>query len=256
LDRYFRNAEVVTMRSGWNDRDAIFIGFKAGDNKANHSNLDLGTFVLDALGCRWAVDLGADNYNLPAYFGNKRWTYYRMRAEGHNVLIVNPGTEPDQDPTAAARITHVQSRPDSAFALADLTPAIARHARKFERGIALVGRKQVLVQDEVRANQPVQAWWFMHTPAQIEVGGDGASAVLSQSGKTMTARILAPPGAKFEVMDARPLTTSPNPDGQNQNQGIRKLAVHLENVTDLRLAVLLTPTTVGDSPKVKPFVEW
>ncbi|MBI3920212.1 MAG: DUF4962 domain-containing protein, partial [Armatimonadetes bacterium] len=83
LDKYFRGVEVATFRSVWEDRNAVFLGFKAGDNKANHSNLDLGSFVLDALGVRWAVDLGADNYNLPGYFGRQRWTYYRMRAESH-----------------------------------------------------------------------------------------------------------------------------------------------------------------------------
>src|SRR5262249_44702003 len=69
LDRYFRGVEVATFRSAWHDPDALFVGFKAGDSKVNHSHLDLGTFVLDAMGSRWAVDLGADNYNLPGYWG-------------------------------------------------------------------------------------------------------------------------------------------------------------------------------------------
>jgi len=42
--------KVMTLRGKWNDRNAWFVGFKAGDNKANHSNLDIGSFVLDALG--------------------------------------------------------------------------------------------------------------------------------------------------------------------------------------------------------------
>ena len=130
LDKYFRGVEVATFRSAWNDRDAVFVGFKAGDNKANHSNLDLGTFVLDALGTRWALDLGADNYNMPGYFGKQRWTYYRMRAEGHSVLAINPGMEPDQDPAAAAKIVRFQSNPQRAFAVADLTPAYARMRRR------------------------------------------------------------------------------------------------------------------------------
>ena len=50
---------------------ALFVGFKAGDNKANHSHLDLGSFVFDAAGVRWAMDLGADDYNLPGYFGGQ-----------------------------------------------------------------------------------------------------------------------------------------------------------------------------------------
>jgi hypothetical protein len=123
LDEYFRGVEVATFRSAWEDRNALFVGFKAGDNKANHSNLDLGSFVLDALGQRWVVDLGADNYNLPGYSGGRRWQYYRMRAEGHNTLVIDPGPEPDQDPKAATRIVRFVSNSQRAFAIADLTPA-------------------------------------------------------------------------------------------------------------------------------------
>src|SRR5205823_4100022 len=153
-----------------------------GDNKANHSNLDLGTFILDALGVRWALDLGADNYNMPGYFGRLRWTYYRMRAEGHNTLLLNPDAEPDQDPTAAARILRFKSQPERAFAIADLTPASARHARHIRRGIALLDRRQVLVHDEIQAERPADLWWFLHTTALVQVGHDGVTATLTQDG--------------------------------------------------------------------------
>ncbi|MEM2885791.1 MAG: DUF4962 domain-containing protein, partial [Thermoproteota archaeon] len=109
LDKYYRNVEVVTMRSAWGKKDALFVAFKAGDNEANHSNLDCGTFVLDASGCRWAIDLGPDDYNLPGYFGADRWKYYRMRSEGHNVLVINPGKGADQKPDAKTRIVRFES---------------------------------------------------------------------------------------------------------------------------------------------------
>ena len=67
----YRGVDVAFLRSAWGDPNAIFVGFKGGDNKANHSHLDLGSFVLDALGVRWALDLGSDDYNLPGYFGKK-----------------------------------------------------------------------------------------------------------------------------------------------------------------------------------------
>lgn len=261
LDKYFRHAEVVTLRSAWDEPDAVFVGFKAGDNKANHSNLDLGSFVLDALGVRWALDLGADDYNLPGYFGRQRWTYYRLRAEGHNTLVLNPGPDPDQDPAAATRITRFESGPARAFAVADLTPAYAKHARRVERGVALLDRRQVLVQDEVQADAPADLWWFLHTRAAARVGADGTSATLSQGKARLEARILAPTGARFEVRDAAPLPVSPQPDKQAQNRGVRKLAIHFPETKDLRLAVLLTPVRENESPPsataaVKALREW
>jgi hypothetical protein len=240
-DKHFRGADIVTMRSAWNDRNALFVGFKAGDNKANHSHLDLGSFVFDALGQRWAVDLGAENYNLPGYFGRARWTYYRLRAEGQNALVLNPGPEPDQEPTAAGRIERFESKPGRAIAIADLTAAYAKHARGVRRGIALIDRRQFLVQDEVRADKPVDAWWFMHTAAAIDISADGRSATLKQGGATMRTELLSPREAKFETRSATPLPGSPNPERQNANAGIRKLTVQITGARELRLAVLFTP---------------
>jgi hypothetical protein len=261
LDKYFRNAEVVTLRSAWNDPQAVFVGFKAGDNKANHSHLDLGSFVLEALGTRWAIDLGSDNYNMPAYFGKERWTYYRLRAEGHNALLINPGSGPDQDPRAVARIARFDSHPERSFAIADLTPAYASQARRVMRGIALLNHQQVLVQDEIQADQPAEVWWFLHTKTTPEISADGALATLTQGKARLQARILSPAGATFTVRDARPLATSPNPNMQNKNAGVRKLCIQLTGVADARLAVLLSPLRQGEDasttvPKLIPLANW
>jgi hypothetical protein len=265
LDRHFRLAEVVAMRSSWTDPAALYVGFKGGDNKANHTDLDLGTFVLDALGVRWATELGSDDYNMPGYFDSKsrRWTYYRTRAEGQNTLVIEPDSLPDQDPEAESRMVEFGSKPDGGYAVADLSAAYARHARRVERGIALLaGRSQVLVQDEIRTARPSRVWWFMHTEAAAEVGADGSTAVLTQDGKRLWAKVLAPAGARFQVMDAHPLPTSPNPKEQDPNRGVRKLAVRLDGVTgETRLAVLLVPLKDGESaprtlPPLRPLSQW
>ena len=254
LDKYYRHVEVATFRSAWDDPKALFVGFKAGDNKANHSHLDLGSFVFDALGERWAVDIGSDDYNLPGYFGGKRWDYYRLRAEGHNTLVINPGKSPDQSPKANAPIVRFKTDPQRAFAIADLTAAYAPHATKVQRGIAMINRQAVLVQDEITAAEPVEVWWFMHTRARIQLAADARSAVLEQRGVKMQAKILAPAGARFEVLPAEPLPTSPHPEKQAGNKDCRKLAVHLPKVTDVRLVVQLSfqPAEV----KILPLAEW
>ena len=89
LDFYFRGAEIASMRSKWLDDDALYVGFKTGGTKVNHSHLDLGSFVLVKDGVRWAVDLGGDNYNMQGYFGKQRWTYYRLNTHGHNTLLID-----------------------------------------------------------------------------------------------------------------------------------------------------------------------
>lgn len=261
-DRYFRDTEVAVFRSAWNDTSAVYAGMMAGDNKANHSHLDLGTFVLDAQGVRWATELGSDDYNMEGYFSDSlRWTYYRLRTEGQNTLVLNPSAEPSQDPDGAAEIERFDSSENRAFAIADLSPAYAEHARDVQRGLALTSdRRQVLVQDEIRAEDPAEVWWFMHTPAEVEIGDAGQAATLRAEGKTLRARLLAPSEGQLTVREAEPLPSSPDPPPQADNEGIRKLAVHLTGVTDERIAVLLTPLPPeGDAPPapdVRPLSEW
>ena len=148
--------QLAFFRSAWNDKDALYVGFKGGDNAANHAHLDLGTFVLDALGQRWAVDLGPDDYNLPGYFGAERWTYERLKTSGQNTLHAGrrqPGPEGDG---AADGVPHQRGRR-------------LRHRRsdgrvrpggatRVQRGISLRdGRARVLIQDEVETSHAGRA---------------------------------------------------------------------------------------------------
>jgi len=249
LDAYFRHVEVAFFRSAWEDRDAIFVGFKGGNNRFNHSHLDLGSFVLDALGQRWALDLGGDNYNLPAYFGKKRFTYYRLKTAGHNTLLIN---DENQDRNAAAPIIAYDSRPQRTFAIADLAAAYADSAKKVLRGVAMLDRKCVLIQDEIDAKEPVQVTWQMHTRAEIHLSG--RSATLRLADAHLRARILEPADARFEIASANP------PPPENPNKGVRKLVVRLAKQSGpIRLAVLLTP--YRDEPaeprvRVEPLSAW
>jgi hypothetical protein len=265
LDRYFRETEVVSMRSEWENPESIFVGFKAGDNKAPHGNLDLGTFVIDALGVRWATELGKDDYNLPGYFHRKeqRWTYYKTRAEGQNTLIINPNQSPDQNPEATSKIIHFVSQPQKAYAISDLTSAYYPNANRVLRGIALQQqRQQVLVQDEIQADTPIDLFWFMHTKANIEIGKDGKTAMLYQNGQRLWVKLLNPkPSYRFTVLNAQPLPSSPSPKNQDKNTDLKKLTIKLQKIKNERLAVLFVPLNQGQQPpsklpKVNSLSQW
>ena len=246
-DRHFRHVDVVMMRSRWNDPEAIFVGFKAGDNKVNHSHLELGNFLLDAAGQRWAIDLGADDYNLPAYFGSKRWTYYRLGTAGHNTLLIDGK---NQDSKAVAPIVTFLSTPARAHAVADLSAAYRGQAQKVRRGIALIDRRQVLVQDEIDAAAGSEITWQMHTRAEIEL--DGRRAVLSQGGKKLVARLLSPAGAAFTTAAA----DAPPP--QAQQPDVTKLTVKLRgSEKPIRLAVLFAAEgNDAPTPSLTPLAKW
>ena len=46
---------------------SFFLFCQGGKNGCTHGHLDLGSFVLDALGERWSMDFGGDDYALPGY---------------------------------------------------------------------------------------------------------------------------------------------------------------------------------------------
>ncbi|MCW5551348.1 MAG: heparinase II/III family protein [Verrucomicrobiae bacterium] len=248
LDAHFKNIHVAVMRSAWQDSEAIYVGFKGGDNQAGHAHLDLGTFVLDALGERWAAELGADDYNMPGYFGSQRWTYYRLKTEGQNTLTLNGA---NQNTRATAPIINFASSPANALAVADLTKAYeSAGATRVWRGVALCdGRSRVLVQDELELAKPADVVWTMHT--QAEVTTEGARATLRKGGKILEVRILSPVDAQFsfeEVELARP---------QRPARGMGKLLVRLsEQQGAVRIAVVLQPGSTPGAVTLSPLAEW
>jgi len=257
LDRRFRGpVETAVFRSAWDDPQALFVGIKAGYNQVNHGHLDLGNFELDALGVRWARDLGSDNYNLPGYWngrrGGKRWTYYRLNSKSHSVPLL---AGQNQDPMASSRFLRFVSEKDHAFVLADLTEAYRDHALKVVRGLALLAdRRAVLIQDEFNLKTPCQVTWAMTTDAAIKVHND-ATALLTLQGKKLLATILAPSAARFSVESAE------QKPPQKTNAGVRRLLIQLPAAEkDVRVAVLLSPFWPDAEPvravPLKPLSQW
>jgi hypothetical protein len=230
LSRMFKGVDVAFLRSDWEDPAATWLAIKGGDNKANHSHLDLGNFVLDANGVRWASDLGGDNYNLPNYFGDKRWTYFRLRTESHNTPVI--GGE-NQDPKAAAPM-QVNGR---GFRI-DLKAAYPGKVTRFERSAWLADRVKAVVRDEIEAPQPIEVTWGITTAADVTVRGRRAE--LTRDRRDLIADIVSPEGAVFEVAPANP------PEPQNQNRGYRRLMVKLPGkVSHTRIEVSFTPVQKG-----------
>jgi hypothetical protein len=244
--KHFRKDEIIFMRSDWDDPKALWAGFKGGDNAANHSHLDLGSFVLDAFGRRWAVDLGSDDYNLPAYFGNKRWTYYRLATESHNTLLIDGA---NQAPRAKAPVVFFAAEEGGARAVVDLTKAYPM-TQSVRRGMAMEAGRRIVIRDEVASAQPVEVLWGMVTEADVRL--DGASAVLTQGGDRLFARIVEPAGARFETVSANP------PPPQRQQPKAKKLVVRLpDKVTSLGLTVVLAvdEKSAADAT-ARPLAEW
>ena len=244
LSQSFSRVAQAYIRSAWHDPRAWYIGFKGGDAHAGHAHLDLGSFVFDALGQRWAIDLGPDNYGLPGYFTNQRWGYYRLGTEGHNTLTIN-GQNEGLD--AKAPLTTVG--PD--FAIANLDQAYRGKLQSWKRGIMLLDGQRMLLEDELTPVGSVDVVWNFHTAATVQIAPDGRSATLTQKGATISARILSPPNGRFATANAE--MTAP----QATNKGVTNLVVRLpQQIVSQTIAILFVRPEDRVTPPVRPLAAW
>ncbi|MBW7864644.1 MAG: heparinase [Candidatus Hydrogenedens sp.] len=254
---------VAVHRSSWTEPDAVFLAAKAGTPFANHGHMDTGTFVLDADGVRWSVDLGAEGYHPLEARGmdiwgrtqqSVRWDVFRYNNSSHSTLTVN-GEK--QRVNASGTIVRFSDREEFPHTVMDLGPVYAGQLSAARRGFALLPDRRVLIQDEVTAGEgAARVRWAMTTPAEV-TGPAPGRALLEQSGKQMLFEVLSPAGTAVETF-----STDPPNEWDSPNPGKRQVGFHvdLEPGASATLTVLLTPGTVMASaatpPMLRPLAEW
>ena len=234
---------LVLMRSAYLDKNAAFAGIKGGYNFINHGDLDIGTFVFDAMGERWAEELGPGSYDAPNYFLNTpaggRWKNYCKRAEGQNTLVINPdATLDDQYVLAECDFVSHEETEGGGKALLDMTDAYRMNgASKVTREFELYNSSCLKITDKVKCIVPSEIYWFMHTKADIEITDNGKTAILTMGGKQMKATLSG--DGEFSVLKAESLKGKYEYDADYSD--IQKLTVHLEDIKEAEIIVDLEP---------------
>ncbi len=258
---------IASMRSSY-DSDAIYVGFKGGSNGyIGHNDLDKGSFVLEALGERWITDFGSEDYAKTGIFSvgdnGQRWTYYRKRAEGHNTLVINPyynrgNITLDQDIEGKASIETFESNASSVYGIVDITSGytnriIGANIGSVKRGFALIdNRSRVIIQDEIVSSSSLDVYSFFHTDAVISIAPDGKSATLTKNGKSIKLRIASGGSATFTQMNAETMIDKYKGVDNSSNGSTKKLAIHLEGVTNATVSVVIDPVISGVTEKELP----
>ena len=257
LDSYFAGTEIVNFHSDWNDPEELFGSFHGGRLKVNHYHVDSGSFVYYGLGEKWAVDLGTDNltYDVSQYINNRELVY-RVRAEGHNCVVINPDQSGGMV-DSTCKVEQIESKEKGGFAVLNLTDAYSG-AASYKRGYKMDNnRRSFTVRDEIMLVTPnSEVYWFMHIPADAEIEYTDYGALLTQNGKQMKLEFTAnAPDYELGDMPAEPLDTSPVAEGAADNSAYKKIYAKMKATGNLTIQMRMTPadepagnTTMEDIP--------
>ena len=239
--RYMSQGEnpVATLRSGF-EQNASFLGVKGGTPKYNHGHMDVGSFVFDADGVRWAEDLGSQNYHSIEKLGtftlfnmkqdSSRWNVFRLNNESHNLVVVGTNR---QMVAGFAKIVPVGLH---AVQL-DLAPVYGPCVKTATRTFTLDrATRAATVRDEFSGVVPgTPLRWQMVTSGMIE-SRERNRLVMEQGGKRLVLRVNAPEQVKWEVLE---LDKPVNP-WDCANTGFRRIAFTVPAAADGTAAFSVT----------------
>lgn len=187
---------VVLVRTGWTgSSEDKSLGFKGGKARTSHAHMDAGSFVYDAYGVRWAMDLGQQDYAAAEKaFGeigkdlwnmdqeSWRWKLFRYNNRQHNTLTVNGK---DHCVDGRAILEEVYSEGDRLGGKIDLTSVFDGDLACAKRTAVIVSNDYLEITDELTAPEGSFAdiRWSMLTDADVAVGNSCVD--LTRDGITM-----------------------------------------------------------------------
>ncbi|QIP14356.1 heparinase [Spirosoma aureum] len=252
---------VGLMRTSWSDPNAIYVAMKGGSASTNHAHMDIGSFIMEADGVRWAMDFGMQNYETLESKGvdlwngkqnSQRWQVFRYNNFVHNTLTINDQL---QRVEGKAPITGSSSKPSFMSVTTDLTDIYKESLARANRGIAIVNKDYVVVRDELET-LPMETTvrWTMLTPATAKIVGEN-KIELSKDGKTLILQVQEP-----AIVTLKTWPTDPKHDYDAPNPGTTLVGfeVKLPANTKSAITVLLIPEKAvkKTNTNVQPLQQW
>ena len=257
-------------RTGW-DKNDTYMAIKGGTPGTNHGHMDIGSFVIDAMGERWAMDPGGESYTKLESAGldiwnmnqtSDRWKVFRYNNRSHNTLVVDDKL---QRVPGKGRLVDYSFDYDFSYSIIDMHKVyqgLIGNNPTVRRGMGLYKDGSIIIQDELKGKAKrtgstkwgMDIRWQMMTPADVEIVNDQV-ARLTQNGKEMWLHLLAPNKAELEIE-----STEPPHEYDADNEGTRMVVFKARLDTPIkikRLAVYLHPhEKAEDLPEVKSLYDW
>ncbi|MDR0532822.1 MAG: heparinase II/III family protein [Verrucomicrobiales bacterium] len=211
---------IAVFRSSWDDPKALYLAIKAGSPSASHGHMDVGSFVFELNGVRWAKDLGMQDYNSLEskgvdLWGKGRWQVFRINNFSHNTLTINGQLHNVQ---GKASVTEFNEQ----SATVDLSDIFKNQAGQVQRYFKILGNQGIQIDDQLSGLKARdQVTWQMATTAKVSISDTDHEALLQQDGQTLHVKFTVNGGsAKISANPA----TGPH-DFDVANPGVTLLAL-------------------------------
>jgi len=209
---------VAMLRTGFDPKD-IYLGVKGGKVRTPHGHMDVGSFVLDLDGHRFVADLGMVTYEdfegkvqlWGMHQGSDRWSIFRLGPASHNIIRIDGGEQPVDEPGWITSVTKDTVQ-------IDLTPVYRNKAKRVRREWKLFP-DQVEMSDLFAGLKP-----GARVVAQFCIQGDcmiSGDEVNLKYGKSAAASVKAIPDegiqGSWSVRSAKSLHNKLDPDDKGVN---------------------------------------
>ena len=182
---------MFVYRSGWESSDDTYFAIKGGRASTNHAHMDVGSFIYERYGVRWAIDLGSHNYHVLEEAGldhgntkqeSVRWQIFRTGPESHNILMFNGHLH---NVKGLAEIVKTFATPRRKGAVVDLSAAFDGDAKEVIRIAELDKNDDLTITDHIECGEtPSVVEWRMATNAEAQIVAPN-TIMLKQDGKTL-----------------------------------------------------------------------
>ena len=246
---HYEDEQIIAMRDSFREGQT-FVGIKAGKTVYAHSHLDAGSFIFDALGRRWAYDFGQDNYNL--YYKYSHWDVFRLRAESHNTLVINPDRTPGYVLGSEAPVSEFTVGKRGIKTVVEKTALYGaeRGVEYARRGYLFTdARSSLVLRDEVTLTKEADMIWLMYTDADIEIEGNKATLRdRADADKYITVEFSANRDFNVGFEAACPLPTSPDIPEQRKNDGFHRLYLRLRGEGSVTITAKINSRHTDTTP--------
>jgi oligo-alginate lyase len=242
---------LAVMRSSWNDSLATYVAIKGGTPNNSHGHMDAGSFIFEANGVRWALDLGAESYDkmraakldLWNYSQNSnRWETFRTGPESHNILRFN---NERQEISGLAEILELPDENGSMGNMVDLSSTYKTQVEKVSRTIKLYPDRSITIQDEwTTGKESVIASFQWLTEANASICTFGV--LLEQNGKSLK-MIMEAPYSKYKPKILIEDVSKSKAKQDSDNPGVSRIVIKLK--TDSKSSSFLKVTAIPCSSR-------